>query len=146
LGRGGHSYCFSSEIPWWKMKCETMCCHGATASSFIAKVLGKSFTYFHAVAVKCHSSMCQDGFLLKNPLDIKEIDKHALDFDLLLSSLFRSRWILTFCVRPMLSSPNACLIIGRVSVALFPRVAQNLMLFLCQIHREIIWGQIHDTK
>jgi hypothetical protein len=33
----------------------------------------------------------------------------------------------------LLSYPNACLIIARVSVALFPRFSQNLMLFLCRI-------------
>jgi hypothetical protein len=57
-----------------------------------------------------------------------------LDFALHLSHLFQSRWVRTFHVRLMLSSQNACLIIARVSVALFPRFVQNLMLFLCQIH------------
>jgi hypothetical protein len=42
-------------------------------------------------------------------------------------------WI--FCVRFMPSSPNACLVIARVSVALFPRFIQNSILFLCRIHR-----------
>jgi hypothetical protein len=32
------------------------------------------------------------------------------------------------------------------SVSLFPRFAQNLMLFLCRAHREIASGQIHDFK
>jgi hypothetical protein len=40
-----------------KRKCETLCCHGATASSFVAKVRGEVFSYFHAVAVKHDSSM-----------------------------------------------------------------------------------------
>jgi hypothetical protein len=46
----------------------------------------------------------------------------------------------------MFCSPNAYLIIAKVSVAPFPRFAQNLMLFLCRIHREIASGQIHDSK
>jgi hypothetical protein len=37
----------------------------------------------------------------------------------------------------MLSSPNACLIFARVSVALFPRFARNLILFRCRINRDI---------
>jgi hypothetical protein len=32
-------------------------CRDATASSFIAKVWGKVFAHFHAVAAKYHSSM-----------------------------------------------------------------------------------------
>jgi hypothetical protein len=46
----------------------------------------------------------------------------------------------------MFSSSNACLIIANVSVALFPRFAQNLVLFLCRTHREIASGQINDSK
>jgi hypothetical protein len=55
---------------------------------------------------------------VNSPLDVKGNEKRALYFA---------------CVRLMLPSPNACLI----SVALFPRFAQHLMLFLCRIHREI---------
>jgi hypothetical protein len=32
-------------------------CCDAIASSFVAKVRSEVFTHFHAVAVKCHSSM-----------------------------------------------------------------------------------------
>jgi hypothetical protein len=46
----------------------------------------------------------------------------------------------------MLSSLNACLIIPRVFVALFPRFAQNLMLFFCRIHHEMTSDQIHDSE
>jgi hypothetical protein len=46
----------------------------------------------------------------------------------------------------MLSSPNTCLIISRASISLFPRFAQNFMLFLCQIHPEITTGQKHNSK
>jgi hypothetical protein len=44
------------------------------------------------------------------------------------------------------SSPKACLIIARVSIALFPRLTHSLMLFLCQVRREIASGQIHNSK
>jgi hypothetical protein len=27
---------FGKKIPWWKRKCETVCCHDATASSLVA--------------------------------------------------------------------------------------------------------------
>jgi hypothetical protein len=44
--------------------CEAVHCSDATARSFVAKVLGQVFAHFHAVAVKCHSSIdcsaCQD--------------------------------------------------------------------------------------
>jgi hypothetical protein len=52
-------------------------------------------------------------------------------------------WI--FCVLLMFSSPNACSITARVSVGLLPRFALNVM-FFCQIHIEIAWGQIHNSK
>jgi hypothetical protein len=57
VGRGRQSCCLGTEIPWWNRKCETMHCHDATASSFAAKVRGKVFSHYHAVAVKRHNSM-----------------------------------------------------------------------------------------
>jgi hypothetical protein len=45
----------------------------------------------------------------------------------------------------MLSSPNACLIIARVSVS-HPRFVQNLMHIRCRSHCEIASGQIHYFK
>jgi hypothetical protein len=45
----------------------------------------------------------------------------------------------------MLSSPKACVVIARVSVAIFPRFEQNLMLFPFRIHRQIASGQICDS-
>jgi hypothetical protein len=89
---------------------------------------------------------CQEELFVTDPLDVKENDEHALDFAFHLSHIFRSRRVWTFSVQHMLSSLNACLIIARVSVALFPRFSQNLMLFLCRIHRKIASGQIHDSK
>jgi hypothetical protein len=41
---------------------------------------------------------------------------------------------------------NACLIFVRVSVALFPRFAQNIKQYLSQTHREIALGQMHDSQ
>jgi hypothetical protein len=57
--------------------------------------------------------------------------EHALEFAVHLSRLFQFRWVWTFRVLLMLSSPNAYLIIARISVTLFPRFRQIL------IHREI---------
>jgi hypothetical protein len=65
---------------------------------------------------------------VNNALDVKENDEHALDFALHLSCLFQSWRFSTFCVQLMLPSPTACLIIARVSMTLFLRFAQNLML------------------
>jgi hypothetical protein len=36
---------------------EAVCCHDATANSFVAKVQGEVFAHFHAVNEKCLSSM-----------------------------------------------------------------------------------------
>jgi hypothetical protein len=80
---------------------------------------------------------CQDEFFVnKSPLCKKKYE-HALDFALRLPRLFRSRWFWAFRVQLMLSSPKACLFTFRVSVGLFPRSAQSLMLFLCRIHCKI---------
>jgi hypothetical protein len=61
---------------------------------------------------------------MNKPFDVKENEEHALGFALHLSRNFQSRLVWTFHVRLMLSSPNACLIIARDSVAIFPRFAQ----------------------
>jgi hypothetical protein len=63
--------------------------------------------------------VCQEALFVNNPLDIKENNGRALDFAPHLSRLFRSHWVWTFCIRLVLYFPNACLIIGRVSVSLF---------------------------
>jgi hypothetical protein len=57
VGGGQQSCCSWSKIPWWKRKCEMVCCHDATASSFVAKIQGKVFAHFHTVTVRHHSSM-----------------------------------------------------------------------------------------
>jgi hypothetical protein len=68
------------------------------------------------------------------------------DFDLHLSLLFRSWWVWTFCVWLTLSCPNACLITDKVSITLFPRFAQNLMLFLYRTQHKIASGQTINSK
>jgi hypothetical protein len=73
---------------------------------------------------------------VNNQLDIKENNERALDFALHLSRLFQSRWVWALRVQLVLSSLNACLLIAKVFTALFSRSAQNLMLFLCQVHSE----------
>jgi hypothetical protein len=80
-----------------------------------------------------------------NPLFVKDYE-HTLNFAFHLSRIFRSRWVRTFRVLLMFSSLNPCLIIAMVSVVLFLRFAQNLMLFLYWIHCKIASGQIHDSK
>jgi hypothetical protein len=89
---------------------------------------------------------CQNELFVHNPLDVKENDEHALDFDLRPSLPFSHSVSLALRVWLMLPSPNACLIIARVSVQLFPRFAQNLMILLCGTHREIAPSRIHDSK
>jgi hypothetical protein len=106
------------------------CCHDATANSEV-------FAHFHTFAVKHHSSM--QNWLYGLPGN----DEYALECALRLS---RSQLVWAFHVRLILSSPKACLIIVRVSVALFPRFAQHLMLFLCRSHREIATGQMYNSK
>jgi hypothetical protein len=153
VGGGRQSCCFWSKIPWWKRKCKTARCRDTTASSFAVKVLGRILPHIFTQSPQNVTIVCridclpyQDEFFINNPLYVKENDEHAPDFPLQLSRFFHSRWVWTFCVRLMLSSQNACLIIARVSAAFLPRFAQNFMLFLCRIHREIASGQIHDSK
>jgi hypothetical protein len=116
-------------------------CREATASSSVAIVREEVFAHFLAVAVQRHSIMrnwlCRlSGRIICDVLlVVKENDKHAFGFALC-----------TFRARLMLSSPNTCLITGKVSVVLFGRFAQNLMHILCRVRHEIASGQIHDSK
>jgi hypothetical protein len=57
VGGGRQSCCFLVKNFLMKIKCETVLCRDATASSSVNNVQGAVFTHFHAVAVKCHSSM-----------------------------------------------------------------------------------------
>jgi hypothetical protein len=74
---------------------------------------------------------------------------NALDFTLHLPRLSRSALNQAChsntCIWSMLSSLNACPIIARVSVTLFPRFTQNLKHTRCRIHH-IASGQTHDSK
>jgi hypothetical protein len=80
---------------------------------------------------------CQDEFLVKNLLNIKENYDHALDFEINLSRFFG---LGEFGFMLMLSFPNTCLIIARVSVALLQRFVQRFI--LSKSHQ----AQISDSK
>jgi hypothetical protein len=128
-----------------------VCCLDATASPLVAKVQGEVFAHCHAV-IKHHSSMWNwlfglPGWILCEQSSGCQRKRWACSwFCSSAVSLFSvlMNWI--FHVWLMLSSLNAYLIIARVSVALFPRFAQNFMLFLCRIHHEISSRQVHDSK
>jgi hypothetical protein len=98
------------------------------------------------VVCEVYCLACQDELFFNNPLDVKGNDEHALNFALHLPRLFRSRCVWTFGVRLMLPFRNTCLIISRVSAAMFPRFSQNLTHTRCRIHLEIAPGQIHGSK
>jgi hypothetical protein len=73
---------------------------------------------------------CRNEFFVKNRLDFKENDEHALAFALHLSRLFlfalnRACHSKT-SVRLKISSPNTCLIMTRVFVELFPRFTSKI--------------------
>jgi hypothetical protein len=89
VGGGRQSCCFWSNIPLWKRKCKTVHCHDGTASSFVDKVLGEVFLHFHAVAVKCHSSMRNWLCGLSGWWACSWLYSSSV-------SLFRSRWDWTF--------------------------------------------------
>jgi hypothetical protein len=106
---------------------------------FCRRSSGRSLLTFTSSRRKSYGTVrnwvsCQGKSFVNNPLKVKENDEHALDFALTQSRLFGSRWVWTFGVRLMLFSPSAYLIIARVSVTVFPRFVQLLMLFLCRIH------------
>jgi hypothetical protein len=100
---------FWSKIAWWKRKCETVCYHDATASSSVASVQGEVFAHFHAVTVKHHSRT--RNWLLDLPGQILCKQSPSCQRKWWACSwlcLFRSRWVWTFHVWIMLSSPIAC--------------------------------------
>jgi hypothetical protein len=120
---------------------------------FVTKVQGKVFTHFHAFAVKLRSSCAELAvqsarmnalwtvpFMSKKTMSILFVVPFFFGHSVF--GLFHSN---TF-ERPMLSSPNAYLIIARASVTLFPRLALNLMHSHCRCHCKISSGQIHDSK
>jgi hypothetical protein len=74
-------------------------------------------------------STCQDEFFVKNHLDIKQSDEHALDFSLHLPHILRSSlkpsMPLTHSHTAHAFFPIACLIIARVSALLSARFTQK---------------------
>jgi hypothetical protein len=131
-----------------------MHCRDVAGNSFVANVCGEFLPDFHAVAVKVVCGIdclvCQDEFSVNNLLDVKENWGRAFDFALHMSLPFSLSAISGFSIQISVSShvsaPNACLIITRAFVALFPRFSQNLMHTGCRIHREIASGQVYDSK
>jgi hypothetical protein len=123
-------------------------------SSFVAKVRDEVFAHFNAVVEKV-TAVC--GIVW--PVRTSSI--HIIPFmskkmmSILLNLLFTS--LAFFCagefplfhshtrLRLRLSSPNAYVIIARVSIALFVRFTENLMPARCQIYREIPSYQIHGS-
>jgi hypothetical protein len=81
--------------------------------------------------VMVFSTTCDSALITSIPLMSKKM--MSMLFNLLFACLafYRSKWVWTFCVRLMFSSPNACLIIAKFSVAIFLRFAQNLMHTQC---------------
>jgi hypothetical protein len=84
---------------------------------------------------------CQFEFFVNNP-DVKENDEHALDFALHLSRLFGLGEFPRTAPAFFSGLSNHCQGLRRT----FPRFAKSLTLFLCQFHREIALGQMHDSK
>jgi hypothetical protein len=152
VGGERQSCCFWATAPWWEKKCKTVLCRDATASSFIGKVWGKVFAHFLAVAVEGQGSMRNWLFGLPKLIICEQFpwcQRKCWACSWLFPSpvlRFWSQWVWTFPVRLMVSFLNVHLLFTRVSVSLFPRFAQYLMLFLCRIHREIASVQMHDCK
>jgi hypothetical protein len=121
-----------------------ICRDGTVSFSWLK--LEQFFAHFHAVTWGIDCLACQGEFFVNNLLDVKENYENAVGFTLQLSRHFRSRWVTTFRIGIMPPSPNACLIIARVTVSLFPKFVQNLMLFLCRIRSVIASGQMNDSK
>jgi uncharacterized PurR-regulated membrane protein YhhQ (DUF165 family) len=126
-------------------------CRDATVISFVAKVLGEVFAHVYACTVRRHSSM-QNWFLSAktNYLWIAPLMSNKI-MSMLLTLLFTRLAFLGLgefglSVYGSLSTPNACLIISRISVALVTRCAQNVMHTHCRSHLEIASGWIHDSK
>jgi hypothetical protein len=118
-----------------KRKCETVRCRDAEDSYFVAKVRGEVFAYFHTVAVKYHSSMSnwlfglpERTFFIAIPSMSKKIMKMVLGIAPHLSRPYRARWVWTFHVRFMLSSPKAYLISHILTPISFIRIHFNIIL------------------
>jgi hypothetical protein len=126
------SHVVSAKIPWWKRKCETVCCHDATASNFVGKVRCEVFAHFHAVTVKCHSSM--QNWLLGLPVRILYEQSPWCQI-----KLWATSWLYSWLVSPFSVSVSLDFSIGRI-VAMSQglnhksssfHLEQNLMLTCC---------------
>jgi hypothetical protein len=128
------------KIPWWRRKCER-CFVAMQQPALVAKARDKVFAHVRAAAVKLHTNLrnslfsCQNEFLWTIPLMSRKMMSMLLTLLSTCLAILRTRRVYTIRVRLVDSSPNACLIIVRVSEALLPKFAQNLALFLCRIRR-----------
>jgi hypothetical protein len=143
---------FLVQNSWWKRWRNAIYIHDATASPFVAKVRGEILAYFHAVAVKRHSSMwnwkfglpwwslcehslwCQRkrwacSWLCSSPVSPFSISVN-LDFPFTAQTFFPE------------SMPNHC----QGLLCIFPRFAQICLHISCRIHREIASGQTQNSK
>jgi hypothetical protein len=85
---------------------------------------------------------CQDEFFVNNPLDVKENYENSLPFALLFTCLaFSGLGEFGLSMYGSCFLPLALILSLSVSPSLFFwRIEQTLVLFLCQIHREITPG------
>jgi hypothetical protein len=110
---------------------------------FVAKIRCEVFANFQAVAAICHSSMRNWLFGLSGRILCQQFTSYQRNWWSCSwpcsspVSHFWPRRIWTFRVLLMLSYRNACLIIARLSVLLFPGFEQTVTLFLCRFHRHI---------
>jgi hypothetical protein len=122
-------------------------------SSFIAKIRNKVFAHFHAVAIKCRSSMRNWLFGLPKRILCEQSPWHQgklLACSWLCSSpvspISGSQWVWTSRFKHSCTShdffPELLSNHFKSLRHTFPRFAQNLMDTRCRIHRKISSGQI----
>jgi hypothetical protein len=127
-------------------------CHDATASTFVTKIRSEILTHFHAVVTECHSSMrnwlfgllgrilCEQSPWCQRKRTCSRLCSSSVSPFLGLGESGLSVYGSCFLPQTLVESlPGS-------SSKFFPRFAQNLMLSLCWIHREIASGQIHNSK
>jgi hypothetical protein len=123
---------FGKKLLGEKKKCEIACCCDATASSF--DLVLYVFTVTIKVTVVCGTGLPGRILCEQSPWCQRK--------------WWACSWLRSSPVSPFGLSES---VLHRVRVmlsvlSLFPRFSQNLILFLCQIHHEITWGQIHNSK
>jgi hypothetical protein len=122
--------------------------HSHRRENLKSYILDDTFSHVQPVAVKRHSNTgnclaCQNKLFINSPLDVKANDEHAPGFALHLSRLSVSVSLDSFFhsnthVRPMLSWPNASLIISRFPTSLFR--------YLHKIWRTLAVGSIAKSR